>query len=74
MLSAYKYGYPVASVRDLDLISRLQETLGNLYFSLSMNEMAEYWYRGALKTASEQTNYIDKVMDKQYVLLVEGRE
>ena len=61
LLSAYKYGYTVASVKDLDIICRVQESLGNLYLRLCMKESAEYWYRGALKTAAEQTRVTDKV-------------
>lgn len=61
LLSAYKVGYPVASVQDLVLMCDIQSSLGDLYNRLVDTGNAEMWYNGAVKTASEMTVVNDKV-------------
>lgn len=61
LLSAYKIGYPVATVQDLVLMCDIQSSLGDLYNLLVDTGNAEVWYNNAVKTAREMTVINDKV-------------
>lgn len=61
LLTAYKIGYPVASVHDLELMSQIQCTLGDLYVVMFDMSNAEIWYTNAMKTVNEMANVTDKV-------------
>ena len=61
LLTAYKIGYPVASVQDMELMCDIQSTLGDLYINMFDTNNADIWYKNAIKTASEMTGLTDKV-------------
>lgn len=61
LLSAYKIGYPVASVQDLELMCDIQSCLGDMYNAMVDTSNAEVWYTNAIKTGNEMTVLNDKV-------------
>lgn len=61
LLTAYKIGYPVVSIQDLEMLCQIQSTLGDLYVTMFDMSNAEVWYTKAMKTSNEMTNVTDKV-------------
>lgn len=61
LLLAYRIGYPVASVQDMELMCDIQSMLGDLYITMFDTINADIWYKNAIKTASEMTRLTDKV-------------
>lgn len=70
LVTSYKLAYPVASVRDLSLMCRIQEALGDLCSGVSDAGKAVFWYGEALKTAGESTRVTNKVLQVKMIFAV----